>query len=411
MHLVPLAVCLFVFAGCGTKDASTKKSAPVKVEYPNEGDISRIVLTPQAEQRLQVRTVLVEKQTMPQTRTVGGVIAVPDGASVIVTAPWTGALLNPAETATPIAGQQVHAGQIVFQLVPLLSPEREVPTAAERVVMANATAILVSSQIVADGDTKQAQAQVEAAQIALVRAKKLFADKVGSERDVDDAIARLDIANKGLDAAQARKEMLDKLSLEAESGKLATIQVLAPQIGMLRNVTASIGQTVTLGAPLFEVVDLNSLWVRVPVYPGLRKQIDSQRNVVVQDLGQPKKQATAKPVVAPPSGDPLAATVDLFYLLDNSAGKFHPGERVEVTLPLAGETESLVVPRAAIIRDIHGVAWVYENSAKHEYRRRRVEVHFTTEKLAVLSQGPAVGTSIVVDGVAEIFGAEFGNGK
>ena len=80
-------------------------------------------------------------------------------------------------------------------------------------------------------------------------------------------------------------------------------------------------------------------------------------------------------------------------------------------MPLRGETQSLVVPRAAILRDIHGNAWVYVNSASHEFRRHRVEVEFTTSELAVLSQGPEVGTPVVVDGVAELFGTEFGAGK
>jgi membrane fusion protein, heavy metal efflux system len=105
------------------------------------------------------------------------------------------------------------------------------------------------------------------------------------------------------------------------------------------------------------------------------------------------------------------ATVDLFYELPNPDGRFRPGERVEVVLPLAGETQSLVVPRAAILRDIHGVAWVYTNSAEHTFERHRVEVHFTTKELSILSRGPAAGTLVVVDGAAELFGTEFGAGK
>lgn len=368
-------------------------------------------MTAKAEQRLQVSTVPIQRQSVPRTRTVGGEIAIPDGASVVVTAPVTGKLLTPAKDATPLAGQSVTAGQTVFQLRPLLSPEREVPTAAERVAMANAKASLVSSQITADGDVKQSQAQVEAAQIALARAQRLFADKAGSQRDVDDAVARLDIARQTLKAAQARKELLDKLTLEAETGTITDIPVQAPCDGILRTVSSSVGQTVSIAAPLFAVVSLDPVWVRVPVYPGQRNEIETVRNALVQGLGDASEQVNVTPVAAPPSADPLAATIDLFYALPNPNGRFRPGERVEVTLPLTGETESLVVPRAAILRDIHGVAWVYANSAEHTFERRRVEVHYTTKDLAVLSRGPEIGTKVVVDGAAELFGAEFGAAK
>ncbi|MGZ0166663.1 MAG: efflux RND transporter periplasmic adaptor subunit [Planctomycetales bacterium] len=404
-----LLVCCL--PGCGPQNAApSQKTAPAMIEHPKETDIYRIVLTPKAEERLQISTVSVETKAVPRTRTLGGIVTVPDGASVFVTAPVAGTLQQAGAT-KPIAGQKVTAGQTVLQLLPLLSPEREVPTASERVAMANAKASLISSQITADGDVKQAEAQVEAAQIALVRAKRLLADKAGSGRDVDDAQARLDIAIQGRNAASARKQQLDKLTLEAAAGTITNIPVHAPHAGILRTVSSSVGQTVSLAAPLFEVVTLDTLWVRVPVYPGQRGEIAQQRDALVRNLGDDTEGVLVKPVDAPPSADPVAATVDLFYELPNTDNRFRQGERVEVILPLEGQAESLVIPRAAVLRDIHGVAWVYVNSAEHTFERHRVEVHFTTKDTAVLSRGPTVGTKIVVDGAAELFGTEFGAGK
>jgi membrane fusion protein, heavy metal efflux system len=403
-------ILVWCLPGCEPQKADSGKTAPAKIEHPKETDIYRIVLTPKAEQRLQISTVPVESKSMPRTRTVGGIVAIPDGASVIVTAPLTGTLFS-VENQPVIAGSSIASGSTVFHLRPLLSPEREVPTAAERVAMANAKATFVSARIVADGDTKQAQAQVEAAEIALARAKKLLADRAGSQRDVDDAIARVEVAKKGLEAALARKQLLDTLTIEAETGQLSTIPIPAPLNGILRTVSSSVGQTVSAGAPLFEVVGLRKLWVRVPVYPRLRDEVTRESYALVRSLGADDGAVAVKPFAAPPSADPLAATVDLFYELSNTDGRFHPGERVEVTLPVAGTTESLVIPRAAILRDIHGIAWVYVNSADQTFERHRVEVHFTTDELSVLSRGPEVGTPVVVDGAAELFGTEFGAGK
>lgn len=405
-------ILVWCLPGCKPQKAdSGKKTAPAKIEYADETDIYRVVLTPKAEQRLQISTVPIESKSMPRTRTVGGIVAIPDGANIVVTAPLTGTLLTADGASAIVAGQAVASGSTVFQLRPLLSPEREVPTAAERVAMANAKATLVSARIVADGDAKQAQAQVDAAEIALVRARRLLADRAGSQRDVDDAVARVEVAKKGQEAAQARKQLLDKLSLDADTGQLTTIPVVAPRSGILRTVSSSVGQTVSAGAPLFEVVSLDRLWVRVPVYPGLREEIARDSNALIRDLGTDDGEVAVKPVAAPPSADPLAATIDLFYEVANADGRFHPGERVEVTLPVTGETESLVIPRAAVLRDIHGIAWVYVNTADQTFERRRVEVHFSTEELSVLSRGPEVGTPVVVDGAAELFGTEFGAGK
>ena len=280
-----LLILVWCLPGCEPQKAvPSQKTAPAKIEHPNESDIYRIVLTAKAEERLQISTVPVELKAVPRTRTLGGEVTVPDGASVFVTAPVAGTLQLVGDS-KPIAGQRVITGQTVLQLTPLLSPEREVPTAAERVAMASAKASLISSQITADGDVKQAEAQVEAARIALDRAKRLLADKAGSARDVDDAQARLDIAIQGREAASARKLLLDKLTLEAEGGTITNIPVHAPHAGILRTVSSSVGQTVSSGAPLFEVVTLDTLWVRVPVYPGQRNQIARQSNALVSGLG------------------------------------------------------------------------------------------------------------------------------
>lgn len=400
--------------GCDNKSSTAKKSekkGPAKIEHPKEGNISQIVLTPKAEQRLQIKTVAVEKRKVPRTRTVGGVITIPDGASMFVTAPLTGTLLKASEASVPKAGEKVKAGQTLFHLLTLLSPEREVPTAAERAAMANAKASLVSSQIIADGDVKRSIVEVDAAEIVLNRAKQLFADKAGSERDLDDAQARFDIFSKTLETARERKRELDKLTLDSEKKKVKSIAITAPQDGTLRTVTSSVNHTVSVGAQLFEVVNLSTFWVRVPVYPGLHSQIARQKKGLVRNLGGISTQIPVEPVTAPPSADPQTATVDLYYQLSNADEKFHPGERVEVTLPMKGEQEALVVPRAAILRDIHGVAWVYVALGNQEYRRHRVEVNFTTDMLAVLSAGPPEETPVVVDGAAELFGTEFGAGK
>jgi hypothetical protein len=71
----------------------------------------------------------------------------------------------------------------------------------------------------------------------------------------------------------------------------------------------------------------------------------------------------------------------------------------------------LVVPWSAVIHDINGGTWVYEQTAPHTYSRRRIEVLYVRDRVAALRRGPAVGNSVVKTGAAELFGTEFGVGK
>ena len=78
---------------------------------------------------------------------------------------------------------------------------------------------------------------------------------------------------------------------------------------------------------------------------------------------------------------------------------------------MRGQAETLVVARSAIVRDIHGGAWVYEKTAPHTFVRRRVSVSDTLGDRVALASGPAPGAAIVTAGVAELFGAELGFAK
>jgi membrane fusion protein, heavy metal efflux system len=399
--------------GCRPKSKPTsEKQKPARVDtYPNETDVYRVTLTPQAEQRLQIRTERAKLQSVARTRDLGGLILIPDGQRIPVTAPLAGTLSSVRSAPQLIPGTSVSAHQQLFELTPIMRPDLEAPGVAERVQMANANAMLISAQVQAAGDTEQAKAQVEGAKINFERARKLLADRAGSQRDVDNTEVALNVAMRALEAASQRKAMLDKVSLEINTGKVPIVSITAPTDGTIQTVMARVGQVVSIGAPLLEIVDLRHLWIRVPVYAGQLHEIDILAATSMTDLSQRFEQVPIVPVPAPPTADPISASIDIYYQLDNCEGRFHPGERVSVKVPLKGEAESLVIPRASVIRDIHGIAWVYIKTGEHEFRRERVEVRFTTKELSILQAGLSEGTEVVVDGAAELFGTEFGTGK
>jgi multidrug efflux pump subunit AcrA (membrane-fusion protein) len=151
----------------------------------------------------------------------------------------------------------------------------------------------------------------------------------------------------------------------------------------------------------------------VPVYVGLIDDFRQGVPVEVTRFGHDGGEAkfAASPVQAPPAADPLSSTADLYFRVANESQRLRPGERVAVSLPLNSSSEALVVPVNAILYDIHGGTWVYQKVGERRFRRARVFVERTTADFAILSRGLEVGTEVVVDGSAELFGTEFGTGK
>jgi RND family efflux transporter MFP subunit len=417
-YILLIGWCILI-AGCdrGAKSASEKPAPPSKVATPvKEDQLNTIVLTPRAEQRLGIQLAPVEIKRVRQVRTYGGEVALPTGAAVIVSAPVSGTLQPPVTGAgkMPKVGDVLLEHQPLLQLLPMLSPERAVLTPSERLRMAEARNTVATSRIDAAGQVDQANVQVEAAKVALERAQRLLREQAGSVRTVDEAQAQMSLALKSQAAALARKKLLDNIELDHDSpGTLQPLVIEAPHAGILRVTHALPGEVVAAGAPLFEVIDPDPIWIRVPVYAGELSELDADQPAQVGSLTfkSTDKWLTAPPASAPPTATALSSTVDLYYELPNPNAAWRPGQKVSVQLAVKGPAESRCLPWSAVVHDIQGGGWVYENTAAQTYVRRRVEVRNVLDDLAVLENGPAVGTKVVIEGVAELFGTEFGFGK
>jgi hypothetical protein len=69
-----------------------------------------------------------------------------------------------------------------------------------------------------------------------------------------------------------------------------------------------------------------------------------------------------------------------------------------------------VIPYAAVIYDSKGATWAYATSESLVYQREPITVDTITGQDAILTDGPAAGTLVVIVGAAELYGAETGVG-
>ncbi len=427
------------FAACGCSKSSPVADAPhekpAKVEkLPVETELATVTLTEEATRRLAIATTPVIQLRVAPKRTLGGEAMVPVGRTIVVSTPVAGIVTTPNSSQLPLPGTHVDVGAEVLSLVPLLSPERDVPTPAEQVQMVGAQANLVAAQTVAQGDVERSRAEVVAAKIALDRANKLFQDRAGARRAVDDAEALMNIAQSVLTAAQERERQLSKLlttitqpstsnSVDGHESGAVALPMLAPIDGLINRLTVSPGQTVAAGAALFEMVNLDTIWIRVPVFVDLLSSIEKEQAAQLvslsgDQLGAHRTSGTinaqpiiAQPIAAPPTANAMTSSADLYYQVDNREVQLRPGQRVGVELPLIGASDALAIPDTAVIYDVQGGAWVYVDAGDRHYTRQRITIRWIADGMAILETGPAVGSAVVIAGAAELFGTEFGAGK
>jgi RND family efflux transporter MFP subunit len=326
------------------------------------------------------------------------VIEVVPGGQITVASPFNGVLNAPKGTGVPRPGHPVKQGQTIFTLVPILTPEAIVQMAP--------------LQIQAEGQVKTFTEQLNANKLALDRAKSLREQHLGGRAQVEDAQAQYDVAEAQLRAAERNREILAQVN--AANGQFNAQDITSPTDGVIQSLLALPDQKVQAAAPLFVVQVLDPVWVRVPVYVGELARLASDRDAEIRGVADPPSAPArrAKPISAPPSGDPLAVTVNIYYQVENKDGLLRPGQRVGATLPLQGGDETLTVPAGSLERDIHGNTWVYVKSGEHAYSRRLVMVERIVGDLATLATGKVKpGDKVVTVGAAELFGAEFGGFK
>lgn len=395
-----IGVCcvLAALVACEQKPAAPAAAKPATVTAPvKEAELTTIKLTPDAEKRLGITTVTVEKRPVARSRNLGGDIVAPSGTALAITAPTSGVLQAP--NGMPVAGAAVTKGQLLFRLVPLPAAERESPVIAQQAI---------------DTATARRDAAAKKAQ----RAAQLLTDGAGSRRQLEEAQAELAVADAELKGAR------DRRTLVARSGTTeAGVRLEAPQSGVVQAVHVRDGQTVSSAAPLLDLVQLASVWVRVPIYAGESRDIDPKEPARILSLSDAPDAdgAIAHPIAAPPSANASTSAVDLYYAMSNTGQRFRPGERVSVRLTRrssaagpgadAAAKAALVVPKAALLHDAYGGTWVYVARDPQVYARVRVVVTDIIGPLAILSIGPPVNARVVTDGAAELFGVEFGVGK
>jgi len=82
-------------------------------------------------------------------------------------------------------------------------------------------------------------------------------------------------------------------------------------------------------------------------------------------------------------------------------------DRMRVELQLSGSNEKRkVMPYSALFYDGKGDTWAYINPKPLVFVRWSVEVERIVGDLAVLADGPPVGTRVVTVGVPLLYGAE-----
>jgi len=225
-----------------------------------------------------------------------------------------------------------------------------------------------------------ARVDLEKQQARLARAEKIFTQGLSSAEDFDTI--RTDAAS----AAAA---------LELAELELGYTDVRAPFAGHVVERLVDQGQTVANGTPLYSLADMHRLLARVFIPAKEFRSIRPDQPVQL-DVSSTGDRLTGRIDLVNPLVDPESGTIKVTVEVTEYPSTTRPGDFVEVSIVTDSHSDSLLVPRVAVVTE-RGQRSVFV-AADGVARQRPVEVGFEDDTNAEILTGLAEGESVVIQG-------------
>lgn len=314
-----------------------------------------ITVSSQAVQTLGVRVAPVRQETLSDTITAPGTVAVDEHRVSTLNPRFSGWLKKLDVRAV---GDRVRKGQRVAEIYSpdLLAAENEYLLArrgAERLQSPDLPSLA------ADGR-------------ALIRA------------------ARERLRVLGLSAAEIR-------ALEARGKSSPTIPVYAPQSGVVTAITVREGGYVTPDTQFFTLADLARVWVNVDLFADQTAWIKPGDRVTLSLPALPGRQWTGHIDYLYPTLNTQSRTVQARLVFPNPDGILRPGMFANATLRAKAQPNALVIPRAAVMQTASG-STVIVRQPDGRFLPVRIETGLQTAHHVQVLAGLQAGQQVVVSG-------------
>jgi len=228
--------------------------------------------------------------------------------------------------------------------------------------------------------TTMAKVDLEKQQARLNRAQKIFSQGLSSAEDFD--AIRTDTAS-----AEA--------ALELAQLELSYTKVTAPFTGHVVRRFVDQGQTASNGTALYLLADMHRLLARVfiPAKEFRSIQPDQPVQLVVSSTGD---RLSGRIDLVNPLVDPQSGTIKVTVEVRDYPSTTRPGDFVAVSIVTDSHSNSLLVPRVAVVTE-RGQRSVYvvDGNTAHQ---RPVEIGFEDDFNAEITSGLEPGELVVIQG-------------
>ncbi len=298
------------------------------------------------------------------TEILGTVTAAPQGRAVIQT-PQTGKIVSLKVS----PGQSVGKGQVLATI--------------EQQVDAGTQIDIISQRNTLNAEVKAAKAQYD-------RLKSI--EDIAAKKDVTEAKARYEAAVQNLQLFNAN------VGRNMASTKM--VPLTSPISGVVGTFNYAIGAVVNSGETLFEVTNLNKIYVEAQVFASEMDEIN-KANRFVAFSNYDTATYTLRMVSTAQDVNKDNQSPRVVFEILNSQGKFKIGENVRLLRYGNNRIELLVIPTASII-DVNGKPAVFIKDKAEQYSISFIQKGESNAIYTAINKGVEGGERVVTENVYQM---------
>jgi len=239
----------------------------------------------------------------------------------------------------------------------------------------------------------EAQAELAVAKRNYQRTKRLSKGNVASEARLDEDRTRQSLARSVATGAEAR------LGLARRALEDSTVR--APFSGLIARRHVSVGEYLSIGSALFDLVALDPIEVEFTLAEIDSSKVAIGHPVKIRIAPYPDETFLATVSMISPTIDPRTRTLRVKAELPNPEGRIRPGLFAHVDLGVSERQGVIVVPDDAIVQRADG-AVIFRLNDSGRVERVLVETGVNLEGWVEISSGLSPGDVVVVRGQARI---------
>jgi membrane fusion protein, heavy metal efflux system len=366
-----LASSLFLTACISTeKKESDEKPVTPGVQEAKKPDASVLHIEPTMLRDLRLTTTAVERRSGGESAAILGELHPNENQYAEVGAPVASRIVK--VTVTP--GQVVSAGQIL--------------------------AVLQNSEVgKARSDAIVAEARLELAIKTLERKRRLGAERIVAQREIQEAEANVESATAEVRASKASLRSLGLSGADAEHlTDDSTFRLRSPIEGTVIDRDAVQGQLAEPSKPLFRVGDLGRLWLNVHTFErdAVRVKLGSNARITFPAL--PGRKFSGRVTLVGKQVEPESRTVPVRIEIENRDGLLRPGMSATASLIVGQQTGDVLAVPAASLQRMQERWIVFIPRSETEFEMREVGRGRDLGDEAEILSGLKTGETVVVDG-------------